>query len=99
MSTHNICLCREMRIKALHLAPSLHIHQASTITLTKLKCVLHAMSLYIFARLQGNLLNRFQVIEKGTHISLGSLLNIFEGQKLQKQLSQIYGTCVLQVVA
>ena len=76
MSTHNICLCREMRIKALqalYLAPLLHIHQASAITLTKLKCVLHVMSLYI--------------------------LNIFEGPKLQKQFSQIYGTCVLQVVA
>ena len=49
-------------LQALHYAPPLHLHQASVIILSKIKCVLHIMSLYIFARLQENLGNRFQVI-------------------------------------
>ena len=51
-------------LQALHHVPPLHLHQASAITLSKIKCVLHVISLYIFARLQENLWIRFQVIEK-----------------------------------
>ena len=42
-------------LQAQHHALSLHLHHASAITLSKIKCVLHVMPHYIFARLQGNL--------------------------------------------
>ena len=37
---------------------------SSFTTLSKIKCVLHVLSLYIFASLQGNLWNYFQIIER-----------------------------------
>ena len=65
------CLLKPVRIytvikvlQALPHALPLHLHQASAITLSKIKCVLDVMPINIFARLQGNLWNRFQVIER-----------------------------------
>ena len=60
------------------------------------------MSLYIFARLQGNLWNHFSSYRTGTHIWLRLLLTMFKGPKLKKQVSQelrflCFANCIMVI--